>query len=274
MDDAGLYDFAQAPESLVKALAGVDLVVLSLLLQERNQGGGSFMELLNFLGENARGNVVGVILAQSNHALLADILGALEGENFRWSGAVLDEVLGLVDVLGEVLDEHSRGGLYDHLLDEFSCDHIIIFSSQALLLNEVVEVHKLHVGPLGQCLSKGALARGLWSQKEGDRGKHSPLSLLINIMDLLGGVDSPDLAELLVQVDDWLRLFVIILESLEKSLLLIVISSTGLCSLHASLEHDLVADFVEKNVLGFADILFKVNCLLDLSGEAINQNIL
>ena len=83
-----------------------------------------------------------------------------------------------------------------------------------------------------------------------------------------------DFAELFVVVDNWKRLVEIVLNSCLNGLSIVIGSTASLCSLHASLEHDLLRDVVEEDLGCLNYGLLKVNCLFKGSWESIHQIVL
>ena len=80
-----------------------------------------------------------------------------------------------------------------------------------------------------------------------------------------------DLSESLVVVNHGEGLVEVVLDSLLDGVGIVIRSATGLGSLHASLQHDILGHIVEKNLMGLDDMVLEVNSLIDCSGESINQ---
>lgn len=245
-----------------------------MLLEEGQQVGCVVVELLNPFGKDARAHVLGVVLAEIDHSLLADVLRALEAEDIGRSGAVPEEELGLELVLGEVLEDESLGGLAGEALDELAGDCLVILSVEALLLDERVEVDALHVGSASQLVGDTGLAACLGSEHEHALGEHCHLGLGVDFLDAVSGIDVSDLTELLVECDNWQRLVEIVLDSSLDGLSVVIGSSAGLSSLHASLKHSLLGHIVVQDLEGLDNVSLEVHRLIDSSGESINQIVL
>ena len=213
-------------------------------------------------------------MAEGDHALLADILGAVEHEHSRGRGAVLDEELGLELGLREVLEEDARRNLLGKSVDQSDGDSFIISVTQTRLVHEVVEVQKLHVGSSAESLTKAGLAGSLGADHEEDLGEHGLAGVLVDDTSVTVSIDLTDLLEFLVELDDGLGLLVVGCETFLEDLGLVVSAVAGLSALEAPLEASLLVDVEVEDGLGRADVLLEVHGLVEGSWEAIDQVIL
>ena len=147
VDHAWLDVSVDLADGLVEVLVGADLDEVGVLLQEWHQVLGMVVELLDLLGKNGRAHIERMVLSKVDHSLLADVFGALQREHVRWVGAVSQEVLRLELVVREILKNQPWSSLTGQALDEVRCDRLVILVFKAVLLDEVVEVDQLGVGP-------------------------------------------------------------------------------------------------------------------------------
>ena len=80
--------------------------------------------------------------------------------------------------------------------------------------------------------------------------------------------------ELLVVVNNWKRLVEVVLNSSFDGLSVVIRSTTGLGSLHASFEHLFLRDIVEEDLACFNNVFLEVNGLIKGSWESIKKVIL
>jgi len=105
--NGGLNVRAQLNEGLVKVLFGVHAFKVDSRLKVWHKLLGVLIVLTNSLRKDSRSLVRGVRLLETDHALLAKILGALQRKHARRGHAILDKELGLELTLREVLKKYA-----------------------------------------------------------------------------------------------------------------------------------------------------------------------
>lgn len=162
-----------------------------------------------------------------------------------WNASVSQEILSLEHVLWEVLNGDSSGLELTQIVHELRCDSFIILSMEAVALNEIAEVNVLHVLSVDEVVCKACLSTGLWSKDKHTFWKSTLFRLVIDILNRSTGINMSDLTELLIVVHNWDSFIKVNLNSLLDGLGVVISSSTGFSSLHASSEHDFLLDVVE-----------------------------
>ena len=256
---------------LLDGLIVRDLLEVCLFFKERKKILGFVVILFDHLAQNGRRNVSGVTFAKVDHSLLADVFTALKGEDVGWYHSIVQEELSLKHVLWEVLDGDSWANHLSEVLNEL-CRHLLIIISRiSHRLDELLKVNQLHISSLCECISNLSLTRGFWSKKEHALRKNSLFSLSIHLSNTAGGIDMSDLSELFVVVYYWHALVEIGLNSHFNGFGVVVFSSGGLSSLHASLNHELLWNIIEEDLICLHHILLEILGLVDGSWEPINQ---
>ena len=156
--DSWLDAVTELRESLVKVLLGVDLLQACVRLKVWHQSLCVLIELTDSLRQNGRRLVRAVCLSERSHALLAQILRALESEHSRRRDAILHEELSLEFTLWEVFDQDSWANFLSKVVDQSHSLLLIIIISQIVFLNELIVVQKLHVRALAESCAQSCLA--------------------------------------------------------------------------------------------------------------------
>lgn len=126
VNNSGFDEGANVLQSLLEISFGVNYVGWAVLLQEGQQSLLSSVVVLDFLGKNGWRDVVGAVLTNREHTLLADILGAVEDKYFWWFYCILDEEFSLEFWLREVLNQYTRACLSSEVLDQSSGNGLIV----------------------------------------------------------------------------------------------------------------------------------------------------
>ena len=188
-----------------------------------------------------------------------------------WLFAVSHEVLGLRHILWEVLEEDSGLGLDTKSLDEAEYYGFIVGVCEAVGLHELIEINQGHIGPFGELHTDLGLSGSFGSDHKHGLGHQSELGGSIDFADSSSGVNSPDLAQLSIIVNNRHRLVKELLDSIFDRDFIVVGSSAGLGALHASLNHDLLLNIIKQTSLTLKDILLEVFRLIESSWEAVDQ---
>ena len=108
------------------------------------------------------------------------------------------------------------------MLDKSNSLCLLITVTEIVLSDELIVVHSLHVGALTQSSSELGLARCFWSNDARDLWEHGLSSVLVNFKDITVGVNTANLAELFVVVDDGEVLLLVSFETLGYSLRVVI----------------------------------------------------
>ena len=263
---------AELGEGLVEVLLGADLLHVRSRLKVWHQARGVLIKLSDALGENSRWLVRAVCLSQGSHALLAQVLGALEGKHAGRRHAVFDEEFGLEFALGEVFEKHARGCFHREHGDQSHGLLLVIAVSQALLVHELVVVHEFHISALAECCAQFGFSGGLWADDAGDLRKHGFPCVLVDVNGITVSINFSHFAELLVVGYDWKILGIEGFKTLLDGIS-VVISAT-LTALHEALDAGFLRAVEEEDALGLEDVGLKIRALINFSGESINQIVL
>ena len=120
-----------------------------------------------------------------------------------WRGSIPGEILGLVDVLWEVLDHNSWHVILGQTLDELCSYSFVILASETISSQECVEVDVLGVGPGAELHAEGGFAGGLGTEHAHHLRDDGCLSLSKHAGDISSGIDVLHFTEHLVVVDNW-----------------------------------------------------------------------
>lgn len=113
-----------------------------------------------------------MVSSKFQHSLLASVLRALENKHLGRLDTVLVKILGLDDILREVLNKHSGGRLVNQVTDEVLSLSLVICILKSMFLYQVREVDVEHIGALSKGSSDRSLARALGSNQPENLRQH------------------------------------------------------------------------------------------------------
>ena len=132
-------------------------------------------------------------------------------------------------------------------------------------------VNMLHVGPRRHVGANGSLTTGLWANDKHELRNDSLSSCLINVVGIAGGVNAPDLTNLIVVINDWDGVVAEVLYSLFNYIRIVIWSIALFGALHAPFLHNLLWNVVVDDLLRFAHTLLEELSLVNGAWESINQ---
>jgi hypothetical protein len=184
------------------------------------------------------------------------------------------EELGLESVLREVLNQYAGLDLFSKLLNEGKNLGLIVAVLEAVVPYEVAKANAGHVSALAEGLTEAGLSRALGANNAGDLGQHSGAGCSPDLGSILSSVNCTDLSKFTVHLNDWLRGFVVVLNSLGDDLLGVVRAATGLGTFHATCYTDFFRNIEEEHTLAFGHSLLKLFGLINGSGETVDEIVL
>lgn len=143
-----------------------------------------------------------------------------------------------------------------------------------MLGNELAKVQLFCICSLAKQTTQSWLSGTNRSNHKADLRQHGLAGCIPYLNSVSSAVNFSHFTKAFVKVHDRLWLLVISLEPLSDDFFGVIRTATGLCSFHAA-GHTYFLRCVEvKDRLGFTNHLFKVDCLINSSGEPVNKVVL